>query len=146
MPSQPAPRSLKRLLTPDNVRRAIYLIGILPAVWVFYRALNDKLGADPVRALEKTLGIWALRFLIINDGCFLGHPAFSLEKRNNRSNLLVRFFRTHSRISRQTTRFEITGMEKQISPVLPITQSTLPYPGHSANAQLTAAHKNAQFD
>ena len=50
--------------TPDMIRRAIYIIGALPAGWVFYRGLTDQLGADPVRTLEKTLGIWGLRFLV----------------------------------------------------------------------------------
>ncbi len=49
----------------DTIRRAIYVIGAMPAAWVFYRGFTDQLGADPVRALEKTLGIWGLRFLII---------------------------------------------------------------------------------
>ena len=50
--------------TPDMIRRAIYIIGALPAAWVFYRGFTDRLGADPVRTLEKTLGIWGLRFLV----------------------------------------------------------------------------------
>jgi sulfoxide reductase heme-binding subunit YedZ len=37
---------------------------MVPGLWVFWLALNDKLGADPVKALEHTLGLWALRFLI----------------------------------------------------------------------------------
>ena len=51
--------------TPDMIRRAVYVIGALPAIWVFYKGFTDKLGADPVRTLEKTLGIWGLRFLIV---------------------------------------------------------------------------------
>lgn len=50
---------------PDTIRRAIYIIGALPAAWVFYRGFTDQLGADPIRTLEKTLGIWALRFLVV---------------------------------------------------------------------------------
>ena len=49
----------------DTIRRAIYIVVALPAAWVFYRGFTDQLGADPVRVLEKTLGIWALRFLVI---------------------------------------------------------------------------------
>jgi methionine sulfoxide reductase heme-binding subunit len=45
-------------------RWPLYLCGAIPGVWVFWLGLNDKLGADPVKTLEHTLGLWALRFLI----------------------------------------------------------------------------------
>jgi len=40
-------------------------VGFLPAVWTFYLGLTDQLGADPQNVLERTLGLWALRFLIV---------------------------------------------------------------------------------
>jgi sulfoxide reductase heme-binding subunit YedZ len=40
------------------------MLGTAPGLWVFWLALNGKLGADPVKALEHSLGLWALRFLI----------------------------------------------------------------------------------
>ncbi len=43
---------------------AVYVIGFIPAVWTFRLGLNDQLGAEPIRALEQSLGIWALRFLL----------------------------------------------------------------------------------
>ncbi|WP_112662609.1 protein-methionine-sulfoxide reductase heme-binding subunit MsrQ [Microvirga flavescens] len=43
---------------------ALYVIGFIPAVWLFYQGVNDRLGADPMRYLEQALGLWALRFLI----------------------------------------------------------------------------------
>ena len=43
---------------------ALYLVGIVPAGWTFYLGVMDQLGADPMKALERTLGEWALRFLI----------------------------------------------------------------------------------
>ncbi len=48
-----------------GIRPAIYLIGSIPAVWTFYLGFADQLGADPVRVLERSLGLWALRFLVI---------------------------------------------------------------------------------
>jgi sulfoxide reductase heme-binding subunit YedZ len=48
----------------DPIRRSIYLVGMLPAVFTFYLGLVDQLGADPQKILERTLGLWALRFLI----------------------------------------------------------------------------------
>ena len=68
MPPAPrAPRSaLSRLvLGRDPVRRSIYLLGMLPAIWTFYLGIADQLGADPQKTLERTLGVWALRFLIL---------------------------------------------------------------------------------
>ena len=52
------------VLGSDPVRRAIYIVGMLPAVSTFYLGLTDQLGADPQKTLERTLGLWALRFLI----------------------------------------------------------------------------------
>jgi sulfoxide reductase heme-binding subunit YedZ len=52
------------VLGADPVRRAIYLAGMAPAVWYFYLGVIDQLGADPQKTLERTLGLWALRFLI----------------------------------------------------------------------------------
>jgi sulfoxide reductase heme-binding subunit YedZ len=42
----------------------IYGVGLVPAVWTFWLGFTDRLGADPLRTLELTLGLWALRFLI----------------------------------------------------------------------------------
>src|SRR3954454_4247484 len=43
---------------------ALYLVGIIPAAWTFYLGVMDQLGADPLKVLERSLGEWALRFLI----------------------------------------------------------------------------------
>lgn len=45
---------------------AIYVVGFVPAAWTFYAAISDQLGADPLKVLERSLGLWALRFLIIS--------------------------------------------------------------------------------
>ncbi len=42
----------------------LYPVGLAPAVWYFYLGVADQLGADPLKTLERTLGVWALRFLI----------------------------------------------------------------------------------
>ncbi len=52
------------LLGSDPVRRALYILGMMPAVWYFYLGITDQLGADPQNTLERTLGLWALRFLV----------------------------------------------------------------------------------
>lgn len=60
-----AAAALPRWLTgADPVRRTIYIVGFVPAIWYFYLGITDQLGADPQNALERILGLWALRFLI----------------------------------------------------------------------------------
>lgn len=44
--------------------RAVYFFGLAPAAWAFYLGFTDQLGAEPIKALERTLGFWALRFLL----------------------------------------------------------------------------------
>jgi methionine sulfoxide reductase heme-binding subunit len=66
MAARQASAGLRRaVLGADPVRRAIYIVGMLPAVWTFHLGLTDQLGADPQNTLERTLGLWALRFLIV---------------------------------------------------------------------------------
>jgi sulfoxide reductase heme-binding subunit YedZ len=62
--SKPAAGLRRIVLGAEPVRRAIYILGLMPAVWTFYLGLTDQLGADPQNTLERTLGLWALRFLI----------------------------------------------------------------------------------
>lgn len=47
------------------VNAAVYIIGFIPAIWSFYLGATNQLGADPVKSFEQTLGLWALRFLIL---------------------------------------------------------------------------------
>jgi len=61
LPSRPRPSKSWRL----RVRPAVYVIGLAPAALTLYWALTDQLGADPVKTLERTLGLWGLRFLVI---------------------------------------------------------------------------------
>jgi sulfoxide reductase heme-binding subunit YedZ len=50
----------------NAIRPAIYWLGMAPAAWFFYLAVADQLGADPMKTLERLLGLWALRFLIVS--------------------------------------------------------------------------------
>jgi methionine sulfoxide reductase heme-binding subunit len=43
----------------------LYVAGLTPAAWTFYLAVNDRLGANPLDVLERSLGLWSLRFLVI---------------------------------------------------------------------------------
>lgn len=42
----------------------VYAVGSAPAAQLFYAALTNQLGPDPVKVLENSLGEWALWFLI----------------------------------------------------------------------------------
>jgi methionine sulfoxide reductase heme-binding subunit len=42
----------------------VYLGGLIPLALVVTQALTGDLGADPVKTLERTLGLYALQFLI----------------------------------------------------------------------------------
>ena len=44
---------------------ALYVIGLMPGLYAFYLGIFGGLGADPVRAFEHLLGLWALRFLCL---------------------------------------------------------------------------------
>ena len=54
----------KGLSLPQVPKIAVYVVGFVPAVWLFYAGVTDQLGAAPMRYLEQALGLWALRFLV----------------------------------------------------------------------------------
>lgn len=64
--AQPAAWPKRYLLGQDPIRRAIYIAGMVPAAWYFYLGITDQLGADPQNTLERLLGLWALRFLVLS--------------------------------------------------------------------------------
>ncbi len=42
----------------------LYIVLVVPGIWVFYQAVNNRLGADPLKALEFQLGVYALQLLV----------------------------------------------------------------------------------
>ena len=44
---------------------SIFIISLMPTVALIYGLLNDQLGANPIEALTRDTGEWALRFLLI---------------------------------------------------------------------------------
>jgi len=42
----------------------IYAAAVLPPAWLFWRGVAGQLGADPVKAIEHQMGLWALQLLI----------------------------------------------------------------------------------
>lgn len=43
---------------------AVYAVGALPALWLLWLAVSNGLGADPVKAIERGLGLRGLQFLV----------------------------------------------------------------------------------
>lgn len=42
----------------------LYIVLVVPGIWVFYQAVNNQLGADPLKALEFQLGLYALQLMV----------------------------------------------------------------------------------
>jgi methionine sulfoxide reductase heme-binding subunit len=61
--------SLTLLALPARYKPAsiwlLYIVGLMPGLYAFYLGIFGGLGADPVRAFEHLLGLWALRFLCL---------------------------------------------------------------------------------
>jgi sulfoxide reductase heme-binding subunit YedZ len=60
-----ARQSLQRALN-KWPRWPLYVVGVMPGAWAFWLAVNGQLGANPVKGLEHSLGLWALRFLLLS--------------------------------------------------------------------------------
>jgi sulfoxide reductase heme-binding subunit YedZ len=65
MAAELSPASRPSLSIRNVPQWTIYAIGFLPAAWYFSLGAIDELGADPLKAVENALGLWALRFLIL---------------------------------------------------------------------------------
>ncbi|WP_228124070.1 protein-methionine-sulfoxide reductase heme-binding subunit MsrQ [Gluconobacter vitians] len=46
-------------------RVVFYPLGMTPAVWLVWQGQHGALGADPVNVFERSLGLWAFRFLLV---------------------------------------------------------------------------------
>ncbi|PHS31417.1 MAG: sulfoxide reductase heme-binding subunit YedZ [Methylophaga sp.] len=49
----------------SKLKISIFIASLLPAVWLTYALLNNQLGANPIEAVTRETGLWALRFLWI---------------------------------------------------------------------------------
>jgi|SRR3990167_1004226 len=59
------PSRANRWLAHRMVKPLVFVLACLPAVWLFWAAANDQLGANPAEALIRSLGDWSLRFLVL---------------------------------------------------------------------------------
>lgn len=49
-----------------SIKLLAHVLALVPVGLLFYRALNEQLGADPIAALTHQTGDWALRFLLLS--------------------------------------------------------------------------------
>lgn len=54
-----------RALAHPAAKPLALLLGLLPALWLFWAAATDQLGANPAEALIRSLGDWSLRALVL---------------------------------------------------------------------------------
>lgn len=54
-----------RALAHPAAKPLALLLGLLPALWLFWAAATDQLGANPAEALIRSLGDWTLRALVL---------------------------------------------------------------------------------
>jgi sulfoxide reductase heme-binding subunit YedZ len=72
----------------DNlVYAAVWLACLTPLVWLAWRVFSDDLGANPIEALIRQIGVWGLRLLLVGLAIT---PAARILKRPR----LLRFRRT----------------------------------------------------
>jgi sulfoxide reductase heme-binding subunit YedZ len=48
-----------------SLKRLVFIISLLPLSWLIYALLTDKLGANPIEAVTRDTGVWALRFIMV---------------------------------------------------------------------------------
>lgn len=41
----------------------LFIVSLIPAVWLTYALFTNQLGANPIEAITRETGLWALRFL-----------------------------------------------------------------------------------
>ncbi len=48
-----------------KLKGLVFGICLLPIIWLSYALLTDQLGANPIEAITRETGVWALRFIIV---------------------------------------------------------------------------------
>ena len=56
---------MRKLLMHPLAKPVVFLLCLLPFVWLFYGAVTNNLGANPAEYLIRSTGDWTLRFLCI---------------------------------------------------------------------------------
>jgi sulfoxide reductase heme-binding subunit YedZ len=47
------------------VKPAVFVLALLPLLWLTFRGLTGRLSANPIEDITLTTGIWALRWLLV---------------------------------------------------------------------------------
>ena len=56
---------MNNLLLHPLARPLVFVLSLMPFLWLFFQAVTDGLGANPQEALIRSTGDWALRFVCI---------------------------------------------------------------------------------
>lgn len=51
--------------TANRFKPFVFITALVPALWLLGAALADQLGANPIETITRSLGDWALRFLLL---------------------------------------------------------------------------------
>jgi sulfoxide reductase heme-binding subunit YedZ len=52
-------------MTINQIKPLVFILLLLPLLWLGYEAWSNALGANPIEAITRTLGDWALRLLLL---------------------------------------------------------------------------------
>jgi len=47
----------------SKLKITLFISSLVPAIWLVYALLTNQLGANPIEAITRDTGLWALRFL-----------------------------------------------------------------------------------
>ncbi len=48
-----------------GLKMLVFSISLLPLFWLSYALISDQLGANPIEAITRDTGVWALRFIMV---------------------------------------------------------------------------------
>ncbi|MDO8827363.1 sulfite oxidase heme-binding subunit YedZ [Methylophaga sp.] len=49
----------------SRLKWLVFCVSLLPLFWLVYALLTDQLGANPIEAITRDTGVWALRFIML---------------------------------------------------------------------------------
>lgn len=47
----------------SKLKISLFIVSLIPVIWLTYSLLTNQLGANPIEAITRETGLWALRFL-----------------------------------------------------------------------------------
>ncbi|MCX4189327.1 sulfoxide reductase heme-binding subunit YedZ [Methylophaga sp. OBS3] len=53
------------MLRVSHFKVLFFIAALVPAIWLTYALFTDQLGANPIEAITRDSGTWALRFLLL---------------------------------------------------------------------------------